>query len=579
MRHLTNYEDFVNEQKKLELDPKQMPQKSDRLGKGGSFEQSQYGNLAKEEYFKLLKSKPPKTWKRIRLIFPKAGWEVAALKLIKELGVITGVYKNTTSALKFVNSLVKKGVKADELIIGSHGTVGALLMTKEGKDWYFDNSFLDAFKPIIHEGTRVFFTACNGADYLETVRDASERLGVPVYASAGIYNYVTDSSEKGFYMCYPKKLTTKVSSSISQYDVKKTGELRVRYATDDTHGFLGTARITVDPKVFGIAVGPFESDGGVETQIGSDQPTVYSKDITIKQLEIEIDRVLEKEMYNEGKYSAWEKKMNSFPGKDKYEKLTQFAAEINRLFFDGLIKVELKTEAGKFVNVKDLPPITTHKVADNKYLLDGGYCKKYNGAPTNWVQDIISAIEPPFVKDIRQKLSESLDDDLLYDNTIYSNDPKISTDELTQIIDSTEPTAESQVMTYVASHPNLSQEDQSRLLKMSQDPEYGYGYKIRYGLSKNPNINKETIETLIADPADTVRGSLARNEKIDADTAGILSRDPDWFVRSMAALNPVLRTSDLYELTLDPHSGVRECASFKMAQRNPINDMFSDMDL
>lgn len=167
-----------------------------------------------------------------------------------------------------------------------------------------------------------------------------------------------------------------------------------------------------------------------------------------------------------------------------------------------------------------------------------------------------------------------LSTNLMLDITLYSRDPKFSTEDLTQIIDSTDPNEDSQVLNYVAAHPNLSQEDQTRLLKMSQDSEYGF--RIKYGLCKNPNLNRETIDTLMNDSSEVVRGHLAKNEKIDADTAGILSRDPDWFVRSMVALNPVLRTRDLYPLTRDDKDNVRDCAEFSMRKRDPMDELLGD---
>ena len=61
---------------------------------------------------------------------------------------------------------------------------------------------LNEAKPLISTNTKVFFTACFGADFLKRLTDASKQLGgVGVYGSAGVYNYLTNQSEKGFYYC------------------------------------------------------------------------------------------------------------------------------------------------------------------------------------------------------------------------------------------------------------------------------------------------------------------------------------------------------------------------------------------
>ena len=381
--------DHLSENKKEDIDPKLMPQKSDRLGKGGSFDKGLYGNIAKEDYLKLLRSKDPKKIKKVRLIFPSKGWEKSALSLIKKLGVITGVYEDVESAKIFIASLIKKGVIVDELIIGSHGKEGTLLMTKSGKKWSFDNTFLDSFKPLVHKESKVFFTACHGADYLETIRDASFRLGVPVYGSAGIYNYVTNSSEKGFYMCYPKKLSTPETSKLKVYNVTEQGVLNIRYTkSGNSSDISGINRVTVDSRVFGVQIGPIKIESRFNN-IGSDQMSKYSGYKEIHQTEIDLRKGIQKALLEINKYDLWDKKMNSLPvnptGSSK-----KF---INDMINTDLIKVELQAMNGTYINIKKLPQIAKHKEANNKYLLDHGYCKRYDSAPVdNWVTEIVKKL-------------------------------------------------------------------------------------------------------------------------------------------------------------------------------------------
>lgn len=60
--------------------------------------------------------------KIIRLIFPgDNNWEQETVRLFKDLGVITTFFKSVPNAIATVNALANKGVKATELIIGSHG--------------------------------------------------------------------------------------------------------------------------------------------------------------------------------------------------------------------------------------------------------------------------------------------------------------------------------------------------------------------------------------------------------------------------------------------------------------------------
>ena len=52
----------------------------------------------------------------------------------------------------------------------------------------------------------VFITSCHGADQLNNLFIASRFLKVRVWGSKGIYNYITNTSEGGFYWCDYEKL-------------------------------------------------------------------------------------------------------------------------------------------------------------------------------------------------------------------------------------------------------------------------------------------------------------------------------------------------------------------------------------
>lgn len=139
--------------------------------------------------------------KKIRLIFPGAsGWDLETVKLFKSLGVITTFFNSVPQAIATVTALAARGVKATELIIGSHGDGKSLVMPADWNYCYNDN-FMQSLKNIVTPQTKVFFTACHGAESLYTLVTAANQLGVNgVYGATGIYNPATNDA-KGFYYC------------------------------------------------------------------------------------------------------------------------------------------------------------------------------------------------------------------------------------------------------------------------------------------------------------------------------------------------------------------------------------------
>lgn len=147
---------------------------------------------------------------KVALIFPQNNKiEEVSLNIFKKFGVVPGWFKNIYQALEVVENLKSKGVKAKELIIGSHGDGYKLIMT-QGADL---QQLLDEVKQIIAPNATVFFTACNGADDLKNLKFAAERLGIGAYGASGIYNPINNQAEKGFYFCSAKKLDTKALQS------------------------------------------------------------------------------------------------------------------------------------------------------------------------------------------------------------------------------------------------------------------------------------------------------------------------------------------------------------------------------
>jgi len=164
--------------------------------------------------------------RRLRLTFPKEGIETFATKVLSGLNVINGSFTSSDEAVQRIEEYKKKypGVILDELVIGSHGVGSELFMSQKGEQPTALINILEAAKPIIDGNTKIFFTACYGADYLKRLTDASNQLGgVGVYGAGGFYNYITgqsqtESSDKEFYYC---KATVDVNDELQN---KKNAE-------------------------------------------------------------------------------------------------------------------------------------------------------------------------------------------------------------------------------------------------------------------------------------------------------------------------------------------------------------------
>jgi len=149
---------------------------------------------------------------KARLIFPKKGWETIAIKILEQIGVVTGTYETLGEADNFFKDLKKNGIILEELLIGSHGSAGRLLVTQKGgrkiykeywdektremvmtdeviyeseKRYGFKTIFLKHIKPVVNSNTKVYFTACSGAEKLTMLKEAADYLGCECYACMG----------------------------------------------------------------------------------------------------------------------------------------------------------------------------------------------------------------------------------------------------------------------------------------------------------------------------------------------------------------------------------------------------------
>ena len=149
---------------------------------------------------------------KARLIFPKEGWETIAVKILEQIGVVTGTYETLDEANNFFKDLKQNGIVLEELLIGSHGMQGNLLTTQKGgrkgykerwddetREWIqtdeilweagkryaFKTDFLEHIKPVVNSKTKVYFTACKGAGKLTMLKEAADYLGCECYACMG----------------------------------------------------------------------------------------------------------------------------------------------------------------------------------------------------------------------------------------------------------------------------------------------------------------------------------------------------------------------------------------------------------
>ena len=384
-----------------------IPMPSDRLGPEGSYEEVEYSKLPKDEYFEMVRSIPPKSIKRVRLIFPLENWETKALEYLKKLGVVTGVYKSLSQAKKFILNLSSLQITTNELVIGSHGQSGMLLTTQVGEYFFYNNSFVNDLKAIVNTNTTVFFTACYGADYLLSLKDAAETLGVGTYGSSGIYNYVTNSADKGFYYCSPTKYTAP-TQTIKPY-VIEPGKLTIRVGQRGPH--VVKFKVILSKDITGIetefemslALHSISKDIDIENHYYPDGNNLRNKDKSV--------------YYGQASLVTWnlfwwrntikdEVPDSLYKNTPFYEYIVkpyepaefgadpEFTEETNNKFkewFDnGSLKILIPEgnnypEPNTYVDIKEVGDYIITDDINNDFLLNNKLCKKVSSSPISWV--------------------------------------------------------------------------------------------------------------------------------------------------------------------------------------------------
>jgi len=133
---------------------------------------------------------PDDDLKKLRIIFPKNKKENKLIQKTNRLGLTTGKFSDIKSMNEYLDKLIERGIKVEELVIGSHGNnnhESRLLTTEIDGAFIFNEEFLDKINKIITPSTNVLFTACNGADSLRVLKDAAEKLNSDkVYGITGL---------------------------------------------------------------------------------------------------------------------------------------------------------------------------------------------------------------------------------------------------------------------------------------------------------------------------------------------------------------------------------------------------------
>jgi hypothetical protein len=315
--------------------------------------------------------------KKVRLIFPQSNWEMKAVNFMKSLGIVTGVYESLDDAIKYCKTLSSKGVKVEEFVIGSHGKAGNLLMTKASEyGYHFDTSFLTSFKPLISQNTKVFFTACHGADYLLLLKNAADELGVTTYGSQGIYNYVVNESEKGFYWCSTKptkKFDITSDETLSTYKIYYNTITDIWIPNLDKNKV--DAIVTIDPKLFGI-----KFDTKKLNLTSGKFPRIINYDKNGKPIEAYSFNLDTGDLLDEKKYSELsDKGIKGYIG-------DYFGETIFNNITNGKVKIEFITKNG-LINLTSLKPLTVKSKndVDNDYLLKNKICGKMESSPISWI--------------------------------------------------------------------------------------------------------------------------------------------------------------------------------------------------
>ena len=122
---------------------------------------------------------------KVRVGYPQEDWEYFVFEQLKDFGIVNGIFRNLEESKKWWDAY-PTSPKLKHLFIGSHGSAGKIITLESGKVQLFSEEFLGPIKPHVDKNTKVFFTACHGADDLVALKKASEYLGCDCYGCEGV---------------------------------------------------------------------------------------------------------------------------------------------------------------------------------------------------------------------------------------------------------------------------------------------------------------------------------------------------------------------------------------------------------
>ena len=143
------------------------------------------------------------------LIFPGYGQYSIVASTIYLLGINAQVFTSINDCVKVLNNLDKQGKKYSQIYIGSHGggNSGLLYSIDEGDNTNLGSKYgglIQSLRSITLPGkTNIVFSACGGANSRLDLKWVAEQMNENIYASEGPYDWIANTSEKGFWMCPP----------------------------------------------------------------------------------------------------------------------------------------------------------------------------------------------------------------------------------------------------------------------------------------------------------------------------------------------------------------------------------------
>jgi hypothetical protein len=180
------------------------------------------------KYFDELNNTYAPNSSKLVLIFPGYGQYSIVASTIYLSGINAKVFTSINDCIKVLNDLAKQGKKYNQIYIGSHGggDRGLLYSIDEGDKSSLGSSYdglIQALNSVKLPGkTNIVFSACGGANSRYSLKWVADQMGENTYGSEGAYDWIANTSEKGFWMCPPKpELFTKGVDKSNNWFCKK----------------------------------------------------------------------------------------------------------------------------------------------------------------------------------------------------------------------------------------------------------------------------------------------------------------------------------------------------------------------